>query len=111
MTVEDPNVIDFVAAEPSGVVVLVMVEERDWDGSNERLYQLQEKINSYAAFACEGGLTEQYPELKGKPVRIELRCVRAPDPATAEFLDMVHDRLKEEGLGFNVKQIGSTPSG
>ena len=111
MSVEDPKVIDFVAHDPSGEVILVMVEGREWDGSNERLFQLQEKINSYASFASDGQLIEKYPELAGKPVRLELRCVGAPDPNTASFLDIVRGRLREEGLSFSVKQIGLNPSG
>lgn len=111
MSVEDRNVIDFVAHDPSGEVVLVMVEGREWDGSNERLFQLQEKINSYASFACDGQLIEKYPELAGKPVRLELRCVSEPDPNTASFLAMVRGKLLEEGLSFSVKQIGLNPSG
>jgi hypothetical protein len=111
MSVEDVGVIDFVAHDPGGEVVLVMVEGREWDGSNERLFQLQEKINSYVSFACDGQLTEKYPELAGKPVRLELRCVGPPDPKTANFLDMVREKLEEEGLAFRVKQIGQNPSG
>ena len=111
MSVEDPGVIDFVVQDPGGAVVLVLVEGREWDGSDERLFQLQEKINSYASFASEGPLTEKYPELAGKPVRLELRCVGRPDPKTASFLNMARERLEEEGLAFTVKQIGQVPSG
>jgi hypothetical protein len=111
MTVENPNVIDFVAHEPSGEVVLVMVEGRNWDGSEERLFELQEKINSYASYAFDGQMLEEHPELAGKPVRLELRCAGAPDTGTAKFLEMVRERLKDEGLGFSVKEIGTTSSG
>jgi hypothetical protein len=109
--VEDTNVIDFVAHDPNGEVVLVMVEGRDWDGSDERLFQLQEKINSYASFAFDGQLVVEHPELAGKPVRLELRCASPPDPKTAGFLEMVRGKLKEEGLTFRVQQIRQDPSG
>lgn len=111
MSVEDPNVIDFVAHDPSGEVVLVMVEGREWDGSDERLFELQEKINSYASFASDGQLIKQYPELAGKPVRLELRCVSPPDPKTAGFLEMVRGKLTEEGLAFGVQQVRRDSSG
>lgn len=111
MSVEDPTVIDFVTHDPSGEVVLVMVEGREWDGSDERLFELQEKINSYASFAVDGQLVEQHPELAGKPVRLELRCVGPPDPKTASFLDMVRGKLDEEGLEFGIQQIRRDPSG
>ena len=110
MSVEDSSVVDFVTVEPSGEVILVMVEGRDWDGSDERLYELQEKINSYSAFVRDGEIREKYPELTGRPVRLELRCVGVPDPRTAHFLELVRSRLQEERLGFSVKQIGARPS-
>jgi hypothetical protein len=111
VSVDNPKVIDFVTHDPSGEVILVMVEGREWDVSKERLFQLQEKINSYASFASDSELIEKYPELAGRPVRLELRCVGAPDPGTANFLDRVRGRLREEGLSFSVKQIGLNPSG
>jgi|SRR3990172_589452 len=103
MAVDDPNVIDFVARDPSGDVVLVMVEGREWNSSDDRLLELQEKINRYVAFVLDGQMLEQYPELAGKPVRLELRCVAAPDSKTADFLALVHEKLTSEGLGLDVK--------
>lgn len=111
MSVENPDVIDFVAHDPGGEVVLVMVEGREWDGSDERLFQLQEKINSYALFVTDGQLVQKYPELAGRPVRLELRCASPPDPKTAGFVDMVRGKLEQEGLGFRVQQIRTDPSG
>ena len=111
MSIEDSSVIDFVAVEPSGEVLLVMVEGRDWDGSDERLYQLQEKINSYAAYVRDGEIREKYPQVSGRPVRLELRCASLPDPKTAAFLEVVRTRLQDERLAFSVKQIGARPSG
>ena len=111
MSVEDPDTIDFLAHDPSGEVVLVMVEGREWDGSDVRLFELQEKTNGYASFVLDGKLIEQHPELLGKPVRFELRCARPPDPKTAGVLEMVSRKLEEEGLTLRVQQIRSDPSG
>ncbi len=111
MSVDNPSVIDFVAHDPKGTVVLVMVEGREWDGSTERLGQLQEKINNYLTFATDGEMLKKYPELTGKPVRLELRCIGAPDETTEQFLTLVRRTLSEQGIVFSVKQIGSVPSG
>jgi hypothetical protein len=112
MSVEDAHLVDFISFDPTGEIVLIMVEGREWDGSNRRrLFELQEKVNSYASFACEGQLFEQHPELVGKQVRLELRCISPPDPATAKFLDMVREKLMERGLPFAIKQIRTSPSG
>jgi hypothetical protein len=37
MTVDNPKIIDFVTLGPDGAAVLVMVEHRPWDGTDERL--------------------------------------------------------------------------
>ena len=111
MSVEDTDVIDFVAHDPKGEVVLVMVEGREWDGSSERLFELQEKINNYAAFATDGQLVRKYPDFAGKPVRLELRCVGDPDPETARFLETAKQQLRSAGLSLSVKRIGAHPSG
>ena len=87
-----------------------MVEGRDWDGSDERHFELQEKINAYASFVADGQLVEQHPELSGRPVRVELRCVRLPDPKTAQFLEMAREKLRDEGFSFSIQQIRDNPS-
>src|SRR5438270_275001 len=111
MSVEDTDTIDFIASDPRGEIMLVMVEHREWDGSDERLCQLEEKINNYASFALEGQLLEQHPELVGKPVRLELRYASPPDPATSRFLDLAREKLGARGLGFITKPIRSNPLG
>ena len=111
MSVDDPHVIDFVAQDPDGTVVLVMVEGREWDASDRRLFELQEKINAYAAFATDGQLIAHYHELAGKPIRLELRCVDEPEPKTAAFLEMARQKLEDHGLPFGFRRIrGTSPA-
>jgi hypothetical protein len=51
------DVIDLFAHDPkTDEVVLVMKEPRPWDGSDERLHQLQEKFNAYVSFLLDGAL-------------------------------------------------------
>jgi hypothetical protein len=111
VSVEDPNVIDFIAYDENGTVVLIMVEGRHWDGSDARVFELQEKIKTYVSFVADGQLIEQHPDLRGKPVRLELRCVSPPDPKTAGFLRMAGQELENEGLSLKIQQIRRNPSG
>jgi hypothetical protein len=82
-----------------------MVESRAWDGSDERLYELQEKINRYVDFVRGGDLTKQYPHLAGKPVRLELRYETSPDLRTATFIAKLRGPLEKEGLAFRADKI------
>src|SRR5947208_2051617 len=60
--VEHAHIIDIVAHDSqTGETALIMLEPRAWDGSELRLYQLQEKINAYLSFALDGELAEVYP--------------------------------------------------
>ena len=47
-SVENPNVVDLIKADPaSGQVVLVMIERREWDNGPQQFRQIEEKINRY----------------------------------------------------------------
>jgi len=87
-------------------VALVMVEPRPWDGSELRLFQLQEKINAYLSFALDGEMAEEYPTLLDKPLRIQLECPSAPDPATLRFLGVVRDQIALQGIKLEVRVDG-----
>jgi hypothetical protein len=100
--VQNPAVIDLVAHDPScDEVVLAMYEERAWDGSEDRLFELQEKFNTYLSFALDGEMSESYPQYQGKKIRIQLNCFYSPDTAAFEFLDQVKAALPE-GFSFAV---------
>src|SRR5215471_18090497 len=88
------GVIDVIAHDPTtGEAVLVMNEPNEWDGSDQRLLDLQERFNAYVSFLLDGELAEAHPELVGKPARIELRCARMPDARALELLGLIHDQL------------------
>lgn len=85
--IEHSNVIDMIAHDPAtGEVMLAMTESRPWSGSDGQLFQLQEKLNAYLAFALDGEMAEAYPHFSGKRLRIELRCAAPPDPRTAQLI-------------------------
>ena len=77
--VEHAHIIDIVAHdEKEGSVTLIMLEPRPWDGSELRLFQLQEKINAYLSFALDGEMAEAYPNLISLPLRLQLDCATPP---------------------------------
>lgn len=112
MTVQQKNVIDFVAHDPStDFIVLVMVEHRQWGDSGELLADLQEKLNTYFLYAKEGNLVSDFPAMKDKPVKIELRCVSEPGPRELKFLEIVNrQHLGPAGILFEWRVIGEMPN-
>ena len=100
---DNPGVIDLFAHNPkTDEIVLVMNEPRPWDGSEERLHQLQEKFNAYVSFLLDGELAEAHPDLASKPARIELRCAHMPDARAVELLGMIHDQLAFQNIKMEV---------
>jgi len=108
MTVEQHSVIDFVAHDPDeDVVLLVMVEAREWGEVGELLPDLQEKLNTYFRYATGGQLVADYPQVAGKPVRIELRASSTPGEREMEFFRIVTTRhFAPAGIAFAWKVIG-----
>ncbi|MEY2541361.1 MAG: hypothetical protein QOI22_963 [Verrucomicrobiota bacterium] len=97
------GVIDLLAHDTkTDEVLLVMNEPRPWDGSDERLHELQERFNAYASFLLDGEFVESHPELAGKRARIEVRCVHMPDGRVIELLGMIHDQLAFQDIKMEV---------
>lgn len=106
--VEHPHIIDIVAHDPKeGVVTLIMLEPRPWDGTELRLFQLQEKINAYLSFALDGEMAEAYPDLVSLPLRLQLDCTTPPDSMTVSFLSHVRDQIAFQGIDLQVRVMGA----
>lgn len=102
----NPGTVDLVTYDSkSGEYVLIMTEDREWDGSADRVVELQEKLNNYLSFALDGQMARQYPESVGKPLRLQLDCVRLPDPDTSRFIEIVREKLRPDGIRFVVNLI------
>ena len=105
--VENPRGLDALAFDgETGEAVLIMVEPRPWDGSEQRLFQLQEKVNSYLSFALDGEMTDAFPHLAGKPVRLQLDCAVAPDSMTEHFITAVREHIALQDMKFTVRLVG-----
>ena len=101
--VANPAVIDlFGLDQKTGEVFLAMNEPRPWDGSDERLHELQEKFNAYVSFLLDGEMIAAHPELAGKPARIELRCDYMPDERALGLLNLIHDQIALQDIKMEV---------
>jgi uncharacterized protein YtpQ (UPF0354 family) len=73
MSVDNAEVIDFVARSPkTNEVLLVMVEARDWKTTPDALAQLHTKFSNYAQYVMSGALVHQYPDMAKIPITIRL---------------------------------------
>jgi uncharacterized protein DUF6572 len=92
----------FAFDQKTGEVLLAMNEPRPWDGSDERLHELQEKFNAYVSFLLDGEMIAAHPELVGKPARIELRCDHMPDERALGLLNLIHDQIALQDIKMEV---------
>jgi hypothetical protein len=100
---ERVGVIDIVAHDPkTDEAVLVIKEPRPWDGSDERLHELQERFNCYVSFLLDGEFAEWNPKLAQKRARIELRCAHMPDDRAVELLGKIRDQLAHQDIDVQV---------
>ena len=105
--VANPRGLDALAFDKeAGEIVLIMVEQRPWDGSEERIFQLQEKVNAYLSFALDGELADTFPQLIGKPVRLQLDCAVLPDPSVEQFVTAVREHIALQDMKFAVRVVG-----
>ena len=97
------GVIDMIAHDPgTDEAVLVMNEPQAWDGSDEQLFQLQERFNAYVSFLLDGEFAESHPELAPKRARIEVRCAHMPDTRAIDLLAQIRDQLAHQEIDVQV---------
>jgi Holliday junction resolvase-like predicted endonuclease len=106
------GVIDLIAHDPkTDEAVLVMNQPDAWDGSDEQLFHLQERFNTYASFLLDGEFAESHPELAGKRARIEVRCEQMPDARVIDLLGSIHDQLAFQEIKMEVVVPGDRACG
>ena len=97
------GVIDMIAHDPkTDEAVLIMNEPAAWDGSDERLLELQERFNAYVSFLLDGEFAEWDPKLAQKRARIEVRCAHLPDARAIDLLGNIHDQLAHQEIKVEV---------
>ena len=97
------GVIDMIAHDPkTDEAVLVMNEPGPWDGSDQRLLELQERFNAYVSFLLDGEFAEWDPKLAQKRVRIEVRCAHLPDARAIDLLGNIHNQLAHQEIDVQV---------
>lgn len=103
MPLQHAHVIDLIAHDPAtNFVVLGMTEPRPWDGSDRRVFELQEKVNAYLSFALDGEMEQNFPQCAGKTLRLQLDCVEPPDGKTAHFIALIREQIGFQGIEFSV---------
>jgi hypothetical protein len=104
--IHDPDVIDLVTHDPrTDEVALIIVQTEPWQDGPEQADDLRKKIDTYVAFARDGGLVQEFPQVAEKPIRIQLDCQVAPSRRTTDLLEVAGERLRQNGIKFVVNVL------
>lgn len=96
---QDVDVVDLVAEDADGTVLLVLIETRPWDeASEEQERQLWMKLDNYAGYVQSGQLHSDSPDFVGKPIAFSLECSEEPSSKYLGILGTVAGRLAEKGI-------------
>ena len=109
MTIEQTDVIDFVAFDKEGGdVSLVIADHLVWDeNEGEHLLLLQDKLNAYLQFVESGQLYSEYPKLKGRNVVIELSNKYPLSEQAKSFFKLASAKVSEVGIKLLLTYPGS----
>lgn len=100
MTIEQTNVIDFIADDSAaGTVSLVITDHLQW-GAEEpsHLYLLQEKLNTYLRFIESGEIYQERQHLKVRKHVLKVVGLYPLPKEAEEFYQRVRSALQEIGL-------------
>ena len=101
--VHNSRVIDLIFEDSENdVIVLQMLEWREWEASRERGEELEEKFNSYLDYVLAGHFYAQYPQYSGKRVCFELSCQAEPPEELAELLGAMREFAESVNISFRL---------
>jgi hypothetical protein len=93
---------DIVASHPEhGEAIVYLVEDGPWPeddaGWNTRLHELQDRLYNAVDAVVDGQLASRFPELQGKPVRVQVDSPRGCPERVQDFVRRFGEALRAPG--------------
>lgn len=97
MTIEQTNVVDFVAFDDAGKnVFLIVVDHLVWDeNEGEHLLLLQDKLNTYIEFVEGGQLYTEFPKAAGREITLRVAGSYPLSKQAERFFGLAGERMRE----------------
>ncbi len=102
---------DLVVARRDGTVILSMLEDRPWDGSEQRLMELEAKVSSYLSFVLDGHMQRDHPDIVADHVQIRLDYSSRMDVRTREAIPAIELAVAEHGMEFVISHMQEIQAG
>ena len=107
MPLDKSDVLDLVSLSPDGQTVrLHIIAEEAWSANGDTALLLQAKLKNYVAFAADGHLLRQYPDVRGKKVAIEIRTNHPLGQIEEKLVAAANDAwCRPEGISLSVHVV------
>ena len=105
MSVEDSKIIDAIATDPKGNIILTISDHLEWDEKLEHLLVLQNKIIDYLSFIESGQIYIDYPTAKGKNIVINIFAKFIPNEPAKKFLRIAMETIRSAGYDLTLSFI------
>jgi len=96
----NPGAIDSVTTDANGVTTLHVDQTCEWDGSDQLLLLVQEKLFNYLAFVADGELARRSPRVREWSVQID--CWSEPDARMRTLFDEAAAQFRSLGGSLDV---------
>jgi hypothetical protein len=102
MSIEQTKVIDAIGIDnATDNVVLTISDHINWlEQTNDHLFLLQEKLNSYLAFIESGEIVDAYPDAKNRKVVTDIVYKYPLNKQAQEFYQKVEKIIENAGIEF-----------
>lgn len=104
MALEKTSEIDSIGIDnQTGVVILSIIDDLNWENENYHLNLLQEKINIYLSFIESGEIYETYPNAKNRVVEIKIYFKHELVESGFDFINNAKTIIEESGFKLSHK--------
>jgi hypothetical protein len=97
----NPGAIDSATTDADGRTTLHVAQTCEWDGSDQLLLLVQEKLFNYLTFVADGELARRYPRA-ARQWRVQMDCWSEPDARMRTLFDEAGAQFRSLGGSFDV---------
>jgi hypothetical protein len=107
MSIEQAKTVDAIGIDnETNNVILTISDHFDWlENTNNHLFLLQEKLNSYLSFIESGEIIDVYPDAKNRKIAIDIVCQYPLNEQAQEFYQKVEKIIKDAGIEFRYRLL------
>jgi len=105
----NPGAIDAVTTDSTGRATLHVVQTGEWDGSDQLLLLVQEKLYNYLTFVADGELARRHPQA-ARHWRVVVDCWSEPDARMRTLFGEAAKQFRSLGGSLEVTVRPPSPS-